>query len=73
MNMVASFQKRISLYLEEYNNTSGKPYKLSFSIGAVSFSARGSENIESLLNQADILLYNQKHQKKRAKKRRKTR
>ena len=60
MDMLADLQKRIHDLLEEYNSTSGKPYKVSFSIGAVPFSATGTENIETLLSQADQLLYKQK-------------
>ncbi|NLG16898.1 MAG: GGDEF domain-containing protein [Fibrobacter sp.] len=64
MGMTSDFQKRIYDLLGEYNRTSGKPYKVSISIGAVPFSAKGTENIETLLNNADMMLYEQKRLKK---------
>ncbi len=64
MGMTSDFRKRIYDLLDEYNRTSGKPYKVSISIGAVPFSAKGTENIESLLNRADKMLYEQKRLKK---------
>ena len=68
LEMIDNFKKRINLFVEEHNRNSGKPYKVSISIGAVPFSSSGIENIESLLNQADILLYNQKRMKKKHQK-----
>jgi diguanylate cyclase (GGDEF)-like protein len=67
VNMIQRFQTRIDSLLEQHNDFSGKPYRLSISIGAVPFSANGIENIESLLNQADILLYKQKTERKMQK------
>lgn len=70
MEMLEDLQKRIHDLLDEYNSTSGKPYKVSFSIGAVPFSATGTENIETLLSKADQLLYKQKRLNKMKQKKR---
>ncbi len=64
--MLDSFQKRIGSYVEEHNSSSGKPYQVSISVGAVPFSYNDAHDIESLMNQADILLYEQKKKKKSA-------
>jgi diguanylate cyclase (GGDEF)-like protein len=63
-NMLDMFEKRISSYVDDYNEASNKPYKVSVSIGAVPFLHTDVTDIESLMNQADILLYQQKKKKK---------
>lgn len=66
LDMLESFQKRINSYVQDYNASSDKPYEVSISIGAVPFSYTDVNDIESLMNQADILLYKQKKEKKAA-------
>ncbi|MFP4163993.1 MAG: diguanylate cyclase domain-containing protein [Chitinispirillaceae bacterium] len=66
LEMLENFQKRIGAYVDDYNASSDKPYDVSISIGAVPFSYTDVNDIESLMNQADILLYKQKKEKKAA-------
>lgn len=63
-NMLDMFEKRIDSYVDEYNETSNKAYKVSVSVGAVPFLHTDVTDIESLMNQADIQLYQQKKKKK---------
>lgn len=55
---------RIKDLTDKYNSTSGKPYKISISIGSVHFQSNNNVNIITLMNQADALLYEQKRKKK---------
>jgi diguanylate cyclase (GGDEF)-like protein len=63
-DMLNMFEKRIASYVDVYNETSNKAYKVSVSVGVVSFFHTDVTDIESLMNQADILLYQQKKKKK---------
>jgi len=67
VGMIDTFEKRIAGYVDEYNKDSGKPYKVSISIGGVPFLHTDNVNIEMLMNKADVLLYQQKKEKKAAK------
>ncbi|MFP4416976.1 MAG: diguanylate cyclase [Chitinispirillaceae bacterium] len=67
MDTMDSFRNRLTMYVNQYNENSGKEYRLSISTGAVPFSARGDESIEVLMHRADVLLYEQKRKKKLAK------
>jgi diguanylate cyclase (GGDEF)-like protein len=62
--MIEIFEKRIAGYVEDYNRDSKKPYKVSVSIGGVPFLHTDSVSIETLMNKADVLLYQQKKEKK---------
>jgi len=64
VGMIETFEKRISGYVDEYNKDSGKPYKVSISIGGVPFLHTDKVDIETLMNKADVLLYQQKKEKK---------
>jgi len=66
MEMFDIFENRIDEYIDEYNSASGKPYKVSVSIGAVSFLHNEVTDLEALMNQADIVLYQKKKKKKEA-------
>jgi diguanylate cyclase (GGDEF)-like protein len=65
--MIETFERRIAGYVEEYNKDSDKPYKVSVSIGGVPFSHTDNVSIETLMNKADVLLYQQKKEKKAKK------
>ena len=54
---------RLRKFCKEYNETSGEPFKLSISLGAVEFSHE-NDNLMVLLNEADSLLYVEKRRKK---------
>jgi len=62
--MLDTFRGRIEKYIEEHNQTAEKPYKVAVSIGAVPFTYTDVADIETLMNQADVLLYQQKKEKK---------
>ena len=64
VGMIDTFEKRIAGYVDEYNKDSGKPYKVSISIGGVPFLHTDNVGIETLMNKADVLLYQQKKEKK---------
>ncbi len=64
VGMIETFEKRIAGYVDEYNKDSDKPYKVSISIGGVPFLHTDNVNIETLMNKADVLLYQQKKEKK---------
>lgn len=68
MGMMENFRKRINMYIDEFNKSSGKQYALSISTGAVPFSAEGKETIEALMHEADVMLYEQKKKKKQTRK-----
>jgi diguanylate cyclase (GGDEF)-like protein len=65
-DMLDTFERRIAAYVDEYNQISKKSYNVSVSVGAVPFRHTDVTDIESLMNQADILLYEKKKQKKKA-------
>lgn len=58
---------RIQSNLADYNNKSGKPYKLSISTGFCSYNSGVSLTFEDLLMEADKQLYQQKKQKKQCR------
>lgn len=61
------FRKRLDQILEAYNATSGESFKLSLSLGAVSFSHDDNNRLEKLLMLADSVLYEEKRQKRAAR------
>jgi diguanylate cyclase (GGDEF)-like protein len=64
-HFVSNCREQIEYLTAEYNHNSGKPYQLSISMGAVPFQCDADLNIESLMSQADHLLYEQKRLKKK--------
>jgi diguanylate cyclase (GGDEF)-like protein len=66
IEMLDTFEKRIDDFINDYNNASGKPYKVAVSIGAVPFVHTDLTDLETLMNQADIILYQKKKKKKEA-------
>ena len=67
IEMLDTFEGRIDDFIEDYNETSGKPYKVSVSIGAVPFVHNDmADDLETLMNRADIILYQKKKKKKEA-------
>lgn len=51
---------RLEQSLHNFNNESGKPYKLSCSIGVVNYDASYEPNLDYLLHQADQTMYKRK-------------
>jgi len=66
MDMFDTFERRIDDFIDDYNSASGKPYKVSVSIGAVSFLHTDVTDLETLMNQADVVPYQKKKKKKEA-------
>lgn len=58
--------ERIGKAIERYNHSSNKPYHLSLSLGAELFFGLEHENVESIINRVDHLMYLKKQQKKQA-------
>ena len=66
-NEEASVEKivnRMQEVAEEFNRTSEKPYKLSFSIGYTVFHGEGVATLDMLINEADQKMYINKREKK---------
>ncbi|HEX9063063.1 MAG TPA: diguanylate cyclase, partial [Clostridia bacterium] len=64
----SEMRNRIQSYTDEYNNDSGKPYKISVSMGSVFFGedAEWNENLtmSELMRRADMSLYEEKKSKR---------
>ena len=56
---ISGYKERIRKGIEEYNETSGKPYKLSAAVGGDVFESRGRD-ISDLLSNIDSLMYKEK-------------
>jgi len=54
---------RFSESLDNYNNQSNRGYDISFSVGVVTVEHDQAYTLEELLNQADSLMYENKHKK----------
>lgn len=63
-DVVESLRHRLQACISTYNADSGKPYKLSMSIGAVPFEKESTVGLEELLDRADDVLYAEKKKKK---------
>lgn len=59
----ARIKTRLKKFCKEYNETSGEPFQISISLGAVQYSPE-NDNLMVLLNEADSLLYVEKRRKK---------
>ena len=59
-----SIRDEIDRYLENANRTSGKPYRISASVGVKSFDAAGSSELENMVRTTDQLMYSEKKRKK---------
>jgi diguanylate cyclase (GGDEF)-like protein len=57
---------RLEAALAEYNARAGKPYRVSLSIGSVSFERASEVELEELLRRADQVLYAEKKRRKSA-------
>lgn len=60
--------QRLDEETKAYNQTSNKPYKLSMSIGGITFFQNKECTFYELLDKADMLLYQQKQEKKARRK-----
>ena len=56
---ISEYRERIHAALDKYNETSGKPYKLSAAIGGRIFDSK-QDNINDLVSQIDSLMYSDK-------------
>lgn len=56
-------RRRIQHYCDLHNNSSQKPYQLSMSIGASSFTPDSDKSFETLMKEADLALYEEKQKK----------
>lgn len=63
---IAQFKKNLTQFLDSYNETSGKPYKVSTSFGAKSSLIPPDMKIDEIICEADKLMYRDKISKKRA-------
>ena len=57
---IADFRKSMEQYLENYNNTSGKPYKVQIPLGVKLSRADEARDPDTLLSEADKLMYGEK-------------
>jgi len=60
-----TLRTRMDKLVAHYNQTSGEPFTLAISTGAVVFKGGQSRNLEALLALADSALYEEKRQKQR--------
>lgn len=63
---IASIQARLQSNVNEYNLQSVRGYTLSFSLGVVQVDLNSAFTIETLLSQADAIMYEQKRLKKKS-------
>ncbi len=66
-DFVESLKQRLEACISTYNADSGKPYRLSMSLGAVPFERESTVSLEELLDRADDVLYEEKKRKKAAR------
>lgn len=57
--------KRFSAAIDEVNRTSGKPYKIEYSVGTMQFPYDTDKSIEAMIQEADAAMYEQKKNTKR--------
>ena len=60
----AVIRARLNTALDAFNDASGHPYLLSFSLGQLSIPADGARDVEELLAEADLAMYKDKLQKR---------
>ena len=58
---IEPYKQRILKAVEEYNETSGKPYKLSCAIGGTTFEYIG-QDLNTILSKIDTLMYTDKNE-----------
>ena len=63
-NNVSSVRERIQTFTREYNEQSGKPYQLEFSLGIATVNPDVHQDLEELLRLADTRQYEEKRRKK---------
>jgi len=61
---ITYFQSRLSEILEEANSDSGKPYKISMSLGCAECLSSSDSTLDDYLRMADAMLYDQKAKRK---------
>ncbi|MCL2220588.1 MAG: GGDEF domain-containing protein [Chitinispirillia bacterium] len=65
--MLDMFKLRIDAFIDEHNQRAGKGYRVEVSIGAVPFKHSDVVDVETLMNKADVLMYQLKKEKKAAR------
>ncbi|MBQ5312374.1 MAG: GGDEF domain-containing protein, partial [Oscillospiraceae bacterium] len=60
MRHAAALEQKITEYLDTFNSTSGKPYKVQASFGAAYSRISSSIQVDELIKQADDLMYCEK-------------
>ncbi len=55
--------QKIDEYIEKVNSVSGKPYKISASVGILSFSTDETDDLEFMVKSTDMLMYAEKEKK----------
>jgi len=60
----ADLKNRIQAAAEDYNRTSGMPFRLNLSIGSVRFSTKENRSLAECIREADTLMYQIKNQRK---------
>jgi diguanylate cyclase (GGDEF)-like protein len=63
-NEINAILKRIDYYFDEYNSTSGKPYKISVSFGYACYFPSSEKTFDELIREADRKLYEKKKNKR---------
>ena len=59
--------ERIDFAVHQYNDTSGKEYCLSLSLGADLFFENADDSVEAIINKVDHMMYVNKRSKKQVK------
>lgn len=62
-NDITAIEKRLQAQVAAWNGTSGKPWKIEFSIGSISYPPDAEISPEECLREIDLLLYGQKKTK----------
>lgn len=62
-----TIRQAVTAYLDDYNNRSGKPYKVSTSLGIYITKNNERLDIEYLIKKADMLMYTDKKKKKKSR------
>jgi diguanylate cyclase (GGDEF)-like protein len=58
------FRKRLTQFLQEWNQVSGKPWRMGISLGAICFGGENTQDVTELLHQADAIMYEHKRRNK---------
>lgn len=62
---VEILKKRLASGVDRWNQLEERPYRLAMSVGAIHHDFKKHDSVENLLREADELMYENKHAKKR--------